>query len=33
MVDADMHATGLELIGKGDEILEKKFPNKGRGVD
>ena len=33
MVDADMKAAGLEAIGEGDEILEKKFPNKWWGVD
>ena len=33
MVDADMRAIGLEAIGEGDEILEKKFPNRWWGVD
>ena len=33
MVDADMRAVGLEAIGEGDEILERKFPNKWWGVD
>ena len=33
MVDADMRAEGLEPIGEGDEIIEKKFPNRWRGVD
>jgi GDPmannose 4,6-dehydratase len=33
MIDADMRATGLEAIGEGDEILEKKFPNKWWRVD
>jgi GDPmannose 4,6-dehydratase len=33
MVDADMRAAGLEPIGEGDEIIEKKFPNGWWGVD
>lgn len=33
MMDADMRAAGLEAIGEGDEILEKKFPNRWWGVD
>jgi len=33
MVDADMRAIGLEPIGEGDEILEKKFPNRWWKVD
>ena len=33
MVDADMRAIGLEPIGEGDEILEKKFPNRWWRVD
>ena len=28
MVDADMRAAGLEVIGEGDELLAKKFPEK-----
>jgi GDPmannose 4,6-dehydratase len=28
MVDADMRKAGLEPIGEGDEVLEKKFPNR-----
>ena len=28
MIDADMRKQGLEIIGEGDEILKKKFPNK-----
>ena len=28
MVDADMRATGLEPIGRGDEVVKEKFPNK-----
>ena len=28
MVDADMRNAGLEPIGEGDMILEKKFPEK-----
>ncbi|WP_292369135.1 GDP-mannose 4,6-dehydratase [Methanoregula sp. UBA64] len=28
MVDADMRAAGLEPLGDGDQILEKKYPNK-----
>ena len=33
MVDADMRAIGLEPIGEGDEIIEKKFPNRWWRVD
>lgn len=33
MVDADMRAIGLEPIGEGDEILEKKFPDRWWIVD
>ena len=33
MVDADMRAIGLEPIGEGDEIIEKKIPNRWWGVD
>jgi len=33
MVDADMRKVGLEPIGEGDEILEKKFPNRWWKVD
>ncbi|MBT9147924.1 MAG: GDP-mannose 4,6-dehydratase [Syntrophomonadaceae bacterium] len=33
MVDADMRAAGLEPIGKGDEILQKKFSDRWWGVD
>ena len=33
MVDADMRAAGLEAIGEGDEILQRKFPNGWWGVD
>jgi GDPmannose 4,6-dehydratase len=33
MLDADMRAMGLEPIGEGDEILEKKFPTRWWGVD
>ena len=33
MVDADMRAVGLEPIGEGNEILEKKFQNRWWGVD
>ena len=28
MVDADMRAAGLQSIGKGDQILKNKFPNR-----
>jgi len=28
MVDADMRACGLEPIGEGDKILQKKFPHR-----
>lgn len=28
MVDSDMRAAGLEVIGEGDKIVEKKFPNR-----
>jgi len=33
MVDADMRAAGLVPIGKGDAILERKFPNRWWRVD
>ncbi|NQE54759.1 GDP-mannose 4,6-dehydratase [ANME-1 cluster archaeon GoMg3.2] len=33
MIDADMRKMGLEAIGKGDEIIKKKFPNRWWGVD
>jgi GDPmannose 4,6-dehydratase len=33
MVDADMRAVGLEPMGEGDEIVEKKFPNRWWKVD
>jgi len=33
MVDADMRSAGLEPIGKGDEILKAKFPNRWWKVD
>ena len=33
MVDADMRAAGLEPIGEGDELLEKKFLNRWWVVD
>ena len=33
MVDADMRKLGLQPIGEGDEIIEKKFPNKWWKVD
>ena len=33
MIDADMRAAGLEPIGEGDEIIEKKFPNRWWAVD
>ena len=33
MVDADMRAAGLEPIGEGDAILQRKFPNKWWVVD
>jgi GDPmannose 4,6-dehydratase len=33
MVDADMRAAGLEPIGEGDKIIEKKFTNRWWGVD
>ena len=33
MVDADMRAIGLEPIGEGDEILEKKFPDRWWSAD
>ena len=33
MVDADMRAAGLEPIGEGYEIMEKKFPDRWWGVD
>jgi len=28
MVDADMRAAGLEPVGEGDRILQKKFPDR-----
>ncbi|UUX92272.1 GDP-mannose 4,6-dehydratase [Methanoplanus endosymbiosus] len=28
MVDADMREAGLEVVGEGDEIIQKKFPDK-----
>lgn len=33
MIDADMRAYGLESLGKGDEIIKKKFPNRWWGAD
>ena len=33
MVDADMRVAGLEPIGEGDKIIEKKFTNRWWGVD
>jgi GDPmannose 4,6-dehydratase len=33
MIDADMRAAGLEPFGEGDEILEKKIPNRWWAVD
>jgi GDPmannose 4,6-dehydratase len=33
MVDADMRACGLEAIGEGDKILQKKFPHRWWKVD
>ena len=33
MVDADMREAGLEVIGEGDAIIEKKFPQKWWGAD
>ena len=33
MVDADMRAAGLDPIGEGDEIIEKKFSNRWWGDD
>ncbi len=33
MVDADMRAVGLEVIGEGDNILKEKFPNRWWRVD
>ena len=33
MVDSDMRALGLKVIGEGDRILKKKFPNKWWKVD
>jgi GDPmannose 4,6-dehydratase len=33
MVDADMRAAGLDVIGEGDAILQKKFPGKWWMVD
>jgi GDPmannose 4,6-dehydratase len=33
MIDADMRASGLEPVGEGDKILQKKFPNRWWKVD
>ena len=33
MVDADMRAAGLEPVGEGDRLLEKKFPKRWWGAD
>ncbi|OQX18171.1 MAG: GDP-mannose 4,6-dehydratase [Candidatus Altiarchaeales archaeon A3] len=33
MIDADMRAIGIEPIGEGDKILNKKFPNRWWKVD
>jgi GDPmannose 4,6-dehydratase len=33
MMDADMRAAGLEPVGEGDQILEKKFPDRFWKVD
>lgn len=33
MVDADMRSVGLEPIGEGNEILDKKFPERWWGAD
>ena len=33
MVDADLRAVGLESIGKGDKIIDEKFPGRWWGVD
>jgi GDPmannose 4,6-dehydratase len=33
MVDADMRAADLDPIGEGDEITEKKFPNRWWDID
>jgi GDPmannose 4,6-dehydratase len=33
MIDADMRKIGLKPIGEGDEIVEKKFPNRWWKVD
>jgi GDPmannose 4,6-dehydratase len=33
MVDADMRKIGLEPIGEGDLVLEKRFPKRWWGVD
>lgn len=33
MVDADMRSAGMEPIGKGDEILKARFPNRWWKVD
>ncbi len=33
MVDADMRKIGLESVGEGDELLEKKFPNRYWSLD
>ena len=33
MIDADMRAIGLDPIGEGDEILQRKFPDRWWSVD
>jgi len=33
MVDSDMRVAGLKVIGEGDRVLKKKFPNKWWKVD
>ena len=33
MIDSDMRAIGSEPIGEGDEILNKRFPDRWWGVD
>ena len=33
MVDADMRAAGLEVIGEGDAVLKRKFPKRWWAVD
>jgi len=33
MIDADMRKAGLDPVGEGDEILEKKFMNRWWKVD